>query len=83
MLKRYDENIYNICDLLKKILGVKNVSKISFSQLNDLFDSDMEDNRLVDKILTINKANPKTVLPSVLLLLMHESFEYFVKYEDK
>ena len=83
MIKQYDANIYNICDLIKKVLGVKNSSKISFEMLNDLFDTDMDENKLVDKLIKIVKFDKKMIMPSILLIMLQESFEYFVKYEDK
>lgn len=83
MLKIYSDNLGKISDLIKEILGVKNASKISFKLLNDYFDSDMEENKLVKKISDVIKDNPKKILPAALLLMMAESFEYLVKYEDK
>lgn len=83
MIKQFDSNIYNICDLIKKVLGVKNVSKISFEMLNDLFDTDMDENKLVKKLSQIVKYDKKMIMPSILLIMLQESFEYFVKYEDK
>ena len=83
MLRQYADNINNICNLIKHILGVKNSSKITFKMLNDLFDLDMEDSKLVDKVTKAIKNDKKMIMPSVLLLMLQESFEYFVKYEDK
>ena len=83
MLKQYADNIYNICDLIKSILKVKNQSKITFKMLNDLFDSDFEENRLVKEVINVVKENKKMTMPALLLLMLQESFEYFVKYEDK
>lgn len=83
MISIYKDNIYNICDLIKKILGVKNSNKITFDMLTNTFDSDMDDNKLVNKVLNIIKDNPKMIEPACLLLMLGESFEYFVKYEDK
>ena len=51
--------------------------------LNDIFDSDMDDNKLISKIEAIVKNDKKMSMPSVLLLMLQDSFEYFVKYEDK
>ena len=83
MLKQYSDNINNICDLIKRILGVKNSSKITFQMLNNIFDLDMEDSPLVDKALAQVKNDKRMTMPAVLLLMLQDSFEYFVKYEDK
>jgi len=83
MIQIYKDNIYNICDLIKKILGVKNVNKITFKDLNDVFDLDSDDDILLNKIKNIIKDNSKLIEPSVLLLMLGESFEFFVKFEDK
>ena len=83
MLKQYADNNYKICDLIKSILKVKNHAKITFKMLNDLFDSDFDENRLVKEVINIVKGNRKMTMPALLLLMLQESFEYFVKYEDK
>ena len=83
MIKNYKDNIYDICDLIKKMLGVKKENKITFEMLNDLFDLDYDDNRLKNKISEVIKDNKKLIEPAILLLMLGESFEYFVKFEDK
>ena len=83
MLKQYSDNINNICDLIKRILGVKNPSKITFNMLNDMFDLDMEDSKLIAKVLAAVKNDKRMSMPAILLLMLQDSFEYFVKYEDK
>ena len=83
MLKQYSDNINNICDLIKRILGVKNSSKITFKMLNDIFDLDMDDSKLVAKVSNAVKNDKRMTMPAILLLMLQDSFEYFVKYEDK
>ncbi|MCR5350767.1 MAG: hypothetical protein K6E20_07245 [Acholeplasmatales bacterium] len=83
MIKNYKDNIYNICDLIKKLLGVKKENKIGFQMLNDLFDLDYDDNRLEKKIMEVITEDKKQIEPAILLLMLGESFEYFVKFEDK
>ena len=79
MLTQYANNINNICDLIKRILGVKNSSKISFKMLNDVFDLDMEDNKLIKSVIDVVKKDKRMSMPAVLLLMLQDSFEYFVK----
>ena len=51
--------------------------------LNNMFDSDSDEIVISSKLDQIIKKEDKYILPSVLLLMLQDSFEYFVKYEDK
>ena len=65
MLKQYSDNINNICDLIRRILGVKNPSKITFNMLNDMFDLDMEDSKLIAKVLAAVKNDKRMSMPAI------------------
>ena len=88
MIKQYKENMDLILELVRKILNLGPKDKVVFNTLNETFDEEFssptyKEDKLLNKMDSISKKQPKFYYPSGLFLFFRDSFEYLIKYEDR